>query len=57
MASDVGNRDSLNPDTWRRIGAVLDRISGLDLRAHPEELAEACRAEAVTRGAKADTIS
>lgn len=48
MASDGRNRERLNPETWQRIGAVLDRVSGLDLRAHPLELAAACRAEGLT---------
>ena len=45
MASSAGDRKRLEPDTWRRIGAVLDRVAGVDLRIQPEALAEACRVE------------
>jgi len=47
MAPGRSDRDRLDPDTWRRIGAVLDRISELDVRVRPDALEEACRAEGV----------
>jgi eukaryotic-like serine/threonine-protein kinase len=37
----------LNPDTWRQIGAVLDRLSALDGAVTPDALADACHAEGV----------
>jgi Tol biopolymer transport system component len=37
----------MDPDTWRRIGAVLDRVSAVDLRSRPEALESACRDEGV----------
>jgi serine/threonine protein kinase len=41
------DRGRLDADTWRHIGAVLDRVRDLDLRARPDALEEACRAEGV----------
>ncbi len=41
------DRGRLDADTWRHIGAVLDRVRDLDLRAPPDALEEACRAEGV----------
>jgi hypothetical protein len=40
-------RAPLDPDSWRRIGAVLDRVSAVDVRMQPDALAEACRAEGI----------
>jgi serine/threonine protein kinase/Tol biopolymer transport system component len=37
----------LNPDTWRQIGAVLDRLSAIDGPVTPDALADACHAEGV----------
>jgi serine/threonine protein kinase len=47
MASERGDRDRLDADTWRRIGAVLDRVCDLDVRDQPGALEDACRAEGV----------
>ena len=47
MASERGDRGRLDADAWRRIGAVLDRVSGVDLRGRPDALEEACRAEGI----------
>ena len=47
MASERGERDRLDADAWRRIGAVLDRVCDLDVRIQPGALEEACRAEGV----------
>jgi hypothetical protein len=47
MASERGDRGRLDADAWRRIGAVLDRVSEFDLRVRPDALEEACRAEGV----------
>ncbi len=38
----------VNPDSWRRIGAVLDRLSDVDLRLDPVAVAEACQAEGIS---------
>ena len=35
----------LTPDLWRRIGAVLDRVSSVEPHARAEAVAEACQAE------------
>jgi serine/threonine protein kinase/Tol biopolymer transport system component len=42
-----GTHGPLDPETWRRIGAVLDRVTSVDRRLDPEALAEACRAEGI----------
>ncbi|HEY6362757.1 MAG TPA: protein kinase [Vicinamibacterales bacterium] len=47
MASERGDRGRLDADAWQRIGAVLDRVSDLDVRARSDALEEACRAEGV----------
>ena len=47
MASERGDRERLNADAWRRIGAVLDRVCDLDVRDQPGALEEACQAEGV----------
>ena len=47
MPSERGDRGRLDADAWRRIGAVLDRVSDLDVRARPDALEEACHAEGV----------
>jgi eukaryotic-like serine/threonine-protein kinase len=47
MASERGDRDRLDADAWRRIGAVLDRVCDLDVRVQPGALEEVCRAEGV----------
>ena len=47
MASERGERRRLDADAWRRIGAVLDRVSDLDVRVQPDALEEACQAEGV----------
>ena len=47
MSSGPGDRDRLDADAWRRIGAVLDRLSDVDPHRRPDALAEACRAEGV----------
>jgi eukaryotic-like serine/threonine-protein kinase len=47
MRNKNGDASSLNPESWRRIGAVLDRVSALDPRLQPDALAEACRIEGV----------
>jgi len=48
MRNKNGDAGSLNPESWRRIGAVLDRVSALDLRLQPGALVEACRIEGVS---------
>jgi eukaryotic-like serine/threonine-protein kinase len=47
MSTNPDDRARLNPERWRRIGAVLDRISDVDLRARPELLADACHTEGI----------
>ena len=47
MSSERGDRGRLDADAWRRIGAVLDRVSGVDLRGRPDALEQACRAEGI----------
>ena len=47
MASERGDRDRLDADAWRRIGAVLDRVCDLDVRDQSGALEDACRAEGV----------
>ena len=47
MSTNPDDRARLSPETWRRIGAVLDRVSDVDLRARPGLLADACHAEGV----------
>jgi eukaryotic-like serine/threonine-protein kinase len=47
MASERGDRGRLDADAWRRIGAVLDRVSSVDVRVRPDALEAACRAEGV----------
>jgi eukaryotic-like serine/threonine-protein kinase len=47
MPSERGDRAGLDAETWRRIGAVLDRVSDVDGRLRPDTLEEACRAEGV----------
>ena len=44
----AGHRD-LTADQWRRIGAVLDRLSDTRLDLHPDSVDEACRTEGVPR--------
>ena len=39
----------LTADQWRRVGAVLDRLSDTDFELHPESVDEACRREGVPR--------
>ena len=48
MASGQRDRDRLDVDAWRRIGAVLDRVSDLDVPLRREALAEACHAEGIS---------
>jgi hypothetical protein len=48
MATGSGDRGRLDADTWRRIGAVLDRVRDLDVRGRAEALEEVCRAEGVS---------
>ena len=43
-------REPLSPDVWRRVGAVLDRLSEVDTVRDAGALDEACRAEGVPRG-------
>jgi serine/threonine protein kinase len=40
---------ALTADEWRRIGAVLDRLSNTDLALQPDSVDEACRTEGVAR--------
>ena len=47
MTSEPGDLGRLDSDTWRRIGAVLDRVCHLDVRAEPDALEMACQAEGV----------
>jgi Tol biopolymer transport system component len=47
MSPTESNRGALDPDTWRRIGAVLDRMHGPDAERNPGALAAACQAEGV----------
>jgi len=47
MTNDAGDHAHLSPEAWQRIGAVLDRLSDVDLQARPEVLADACHAEGV----------
>ena len=47
MTGKTGDR-RLNPDMWRRIGAVLDRVSALDPRVDANTVFEACRAEGIS---------
>jgi Tol biopolymer transport system component/tRNA A-37 threonylcarbamoyl transferase component Bud32 len=42
-------REPLSPDLWRRIGAVLDRLSDTNLDVQPGATEEACRTEGVPR--------
>jgi len=37
-----------SPESWRRICAVLDRVSSLDIRSRAEGVAEACAAEGIS---------
>ena len=48
MGNKSGDVGALNPESWRRIGAVLDRVSAADPRLQPDALAEACRIEGVS---------
>ena len=47
MTNEAGHHAHLSPEVWQRIGAVLDRVSDVDVRACPEVLADACRTEGV----------
>jgi serine/threonine protein kinase/Tol biopolymer transport system component len=44
----AGQRE-LSPDLWRRIGAVLDRLSDTNVDLQPDSVDEACRTEGVPR--------
>src|ERR1051325_11790366 len=42
-------RNRLSPDLWKRIGAVLDRLSDTNLDLQPGAVDDACRIENVSR--------
>jgi serine/threonine protein kinase/Tol biopolymer transport system component len=46
---DSGRRQPLTPELWRRVGAVIDRLSDTDVDRQPDAIDEACRAEGVSR--------
>ena len=48
MGNKNGDAGALNPESWHRIGAVLDRVSAADPRQQADALAEACRIEGVS---------
>ena len=48
MGNKSADAGALNPESWRRIGAVLDRVSAVDPRLQADALAEACRIEGVS---------
>jgi serine/threonine protein kinase/Tol biopolymer transport system component len=43
------SRRELSPDLWRRIGAVLDRLSDTNVDLQPDSVDEACRSAGVAR--------
>jgi eukaryotic-like serine/threonine-protein kinase len=48
MNAGRGDRGRLDANSWRRIGAVLDRVSDLDVPLQREALVEACHAEGLS---------
>ena len=46
---DEPDREPLSPAEWRRIGAVLDRLTDVDVDRQPDAIDEACHAEGVPR--------
>ena len=48
MGNKPPNTAPLDPESWRRIGAVLDRVSVVDPRLQADALAEACRIENIS---------
>lgn len=46
---DTPGSSRVTADQWRRVGAVLDRLSDTDLALHPESIDEACRTAGVSR--------